>query len=153
MLNITFTKAAAVQMENRFRERIGDIDMAESVSFSTIHAFCYRLLCRHYGYSQSDILGESDKWVFLKKCLSGRFAGSRLEDAVNEVIQGISFVKNREIAPSAFSPDKIRPDEFVSVFNSYESSRKAARKIDFDDMIILFRDKLRNEYSFYIKER
>lgn len=155
MLNITFTKAAAQEMEHRFQVRYGESEGAASLRFSTIHAFCYRLLCQKYGYSQNDIFKESEKWTFIKSRLGGRIAGSRMDDCVAEVMQGIGFIKNRELEASSFRPEKVRQEVFESIFNAYEEYRKSVNKIDFDDMILLFRDKLKTDGAFlnYCRER
>ncbi len=141
MLNITFTKAAAEEMEKRFH-KLSDAP----VSFSTIHAFCYRILLSRYGYSQDDIFKQSDAYMFIADAL--RLTGvmpNQIEDQTKEIMNGISYVKNREIEADKFKTDKVKQNVFVAVYTAYENYKKEIGKLDFDDMIILFKEKLHSD--------
>lgn len=146
-INITFTKAAADEMAKRFEKLSGGVKMP----FSTIHAFCYRLLCSEYGYKQDDIIKESEKWLYILDHLKGSAAPAQVEDMVKEVMEGISFAKNKELPPEAFHTDKLGKKEFVAIFRGYENYKKKLHKIDFDDMLLVFREKLRTDNKFLTK--
>jgi len=144
MLNITFTKSAADVMAKRFR----DISDAR-VEFSTIHAFCYRLLSKHCGYDQNDILKNSDQYVFIATRLRELgVPGNEIEDQTKEAIAGINRVRNMEMSVMSYDPDKLIKEDFIDVYEKYQEYKTRIRKIDFDDMIIDFRDRLKNNVGF-----
>jgi DNA helicase-2/ATP-dependent DNA helicase PcrA len=147
MINITFTKAAAEEMAKRFEKLSGGIKMP----FSTIHAFCYRQLCSEYGYTQDDIIKESEKWIYILDHLKGKAAPAQVEDMVKEAMEGISFVKNKELSAKAFQTEKIDKQSFLDIFKGYEAYKEKLHKIDFDDMLIVFRDKLVSDKAFLEK--
>lgn len=149
MINITFTKAAAQEMATRFEKLSGGIKMP----FSTIHAFCYRLLCSEYGYTQDDIIKESEKWMYILDRLKGNAAPAQVEDMVKEAMEGISFVKNKELPAAAFQTEKMDQATFLDIFNGYEAYKEKLHKIDFDDMLIVFRGKLLSDNDFLMKLR
>lgn len=147
MINITFTKAAADEMAKRFEKLSGGIKMP----FSTIHAFCYRQLCTEYGYTQDDIIKESEKWIYIFDHLKGSAAPAQVEDMVKEAMEGISFIKNKELSAKAFRTEKLDRQTFLDIFKRYEEYKEKLHKIDFDDMLIVFRDKLISDKTFLSK--
>lgn len=146
MLNITFTKAAADEMATRFHKKSN-----KKVSFSTIHAFCYHVLCTDYGYTKDDILKESEKWIFISELLRNTIAPAQMEDVIKEVMQGISFCKNKQLPTVAYKCEKCNQKVFDNIYKSYIDYTAKIKKIDFDDMLILFRDKLLSNPDFLKK--
>jgi len=142
MLNITFTKAAAMEMGERFHKCYARTD----VKFSTIHAFCYQLLVKELAYTQNSIFKESDKYAFiLQKLLETKQVLSQeMEETIKDIMQGISYVKNSEIPYKQYSPENCRQDLFRSVYVSYEAYKQNLNKIDFDDMLLVARQTLQS---------
>ena len=67
ILVITFTKAAATQMQERFLKLTSESFMP--VTFGTFHAFFYQILKQTYHFNASSILKESDKRKMMKNIL------------------------------------------------------------------------------------
>lgn len=132
MLNITFTKAAAEEMAERFKKQSN-----KSAAFSTIHSFCYQVLCRELGYSQDNIMKESDKWVFISRQLINKVSPGEIEGMVKMLISEISYVKNKKINVSTYQPMNCDSKLFYSIYQKYEEYKSDMRKIDFDDMLIM----------------
>lgn len=139
MLNITFTKAAAEEMANRFAAENG-----AAVKFNTIHAFCFNLLCKEFGVTRDSLLAESEKWMFLCSWLSeyANIKPAEAPDVATLVMQEISFVKNKEMQAGAYKAQSCKPEVFAAAFYAYEEYKAKTKKIDFDDMLILARDNL-----------
>lgn len=139
MLNITFTKAAAEEMANRFAAENG-----ATVKFSTIHAFCFTLLCREFGMTRDSLLTESEKWIFLCNWLSeyGGIKAAEAPDMATFVMQEISYVKNKEFPVSTYRPQSCKAEVFAAAYEAYEEYKENTKKVDFDDMLILTRDNL-----------
>lgn len=148
MLNITFTKAAAEEMENRFMR-----DYNAKVHFSTIHSFCFRLLCQEKNLSIESLLKESEKWMFLAQFLKGKVTPAEVEDTVKELMSEISYVKNRELNYALYRPINLDKALFVDAYSSYEEFKRQNDKIDFDDMLILCREYLKSNPDVLEKYR
>lgn len=89
---------------------------------------------------KKDILLESEKWAFLAGQLHGRVTAAEMEETISGVMREISFVKNKCIPPEAYEPDATDKRTFCVLYHAYEDFRKAAGKIDFDDMLIVARE-------------
>ncbi len=138
MLTITFTKAAADEMASRFSAKSN-----AKCEFSTIHAFCYRYLCKYKGFSSDNLLKQSEQWLFIaEKFKELGEAPNKIDALAKEVMSGISFVKNNGSSPRDFTTDKVKEADFLRIFERYEEYKKELGKIDFDDMLVLFRDEL-----------
>lgn len=60
ILVLTFSKAAAVQMADRYKMQYG----SDGIRFSTIHSLCYSVLARAYNLKAEDILSEAGRLKF-----------------------------------------------------------------------------------------
>ena len=147
MLNITFTKAAAEEMKKRY-----DGLCKIPVTFSTIHAFCFRMLCDRFGYNPELILKESEKWMFVADRVRRMgFGPDEVEKTAGEAVSAISFIKNCEIGPGEIELEFLTTEEFTSIYNGYEEHKAYIDKIDFDDMLIVFRDRLMDDSTGLLK--
>lgn len=136
LLVITFTKQAATHMQQKYEKTYGK----DGITFGTIHSICYRMLQSVAGYTKKDILLESEKWAFLAGQLHGRVTAAEMEETISGVMREISFVKNKCIPPEAYEPDATDKRTFCVLYHAYEDFRKAAGKIDFDDMLIVAKE-------------
>ena len=138
MLTITFTKAAADEMLSRFQNKCN-----ARAKFSTIHSFCYQILSKRYGYKPEDIMKQSEEWMFIAdKFREQGEAPNKIEGLVKEVMSGISYTKNNSSQAKEYKVDLVRQSDFLRIFERYEEYKNSLGKIDFDDMLIVFRDKL-----------
>ena len=140
MLNITFTKAAADEMAARFRKVSGS-----DVQFSTIHAFCFYVLRMEYGYTYDNLLKESQKYTFVMKEVGKHVAAEDVQNITKNIVSEISFIKNKQISAAEFSKYSCRRDIFTDIYNLYEKYKLTSSKIDFDDMLIICRDKFKSD--------
>ncbi len=136
ILVITFTKAAAKEMKERF------IRMTEgryrTVTFGTFHGIYYGILKWAYKMNAENIFSEEQKCQLLREVVE------RLEldvDDEKDFLQGIageiSNIKNNRISLEEYQALKCSERIFKKIFLEYEKQRNALRKIDFDDMLIL----------------
>ena len=63
ILVITFTKAAATEMKERFQRRMG---RACSVTFGTFHAVFFMILKHSYHYTAENIMKEEQKFQCIR---------------------------------------------------------------------------------------
>lgn len=141
ILVVTFTKAAAKDMAERFNGEYGHI---KGVCFSTIHAICFSILRNEYGLTAANILKEWETVKYYKMYLKSFIAAPNLEDAAKDIISRVSAVRNAGLNPTEVFKNTfiIQNTEipFPSMYQGYERMKKTENKIDFDDMLILCRD-------------
>ncbi len=138
ILVVTFTKAAATDMSEKFAKNYSQI---QGVCFSTIHAICFSILKNEYALTQYNILKEWEAMKYYKMYLKEFIASPNLEDAAKEVIGKISSVRNAGGNPYAIFGETLvvggEEIPFTQMYQGYEQLKKMQNKIDFDDMLIL----------------
>ena len=93
ILVITFTKAAAAEMKERFSETGREI---LPVSFGTFHAVFFTILKHAYSFRAGCILPEHKKYDLLREIIMDRDLGTGDEpDLLRSLISEISLVKGQ----------------------------------------------------------
>ena len=164
ILSITFSRASANDMKNRFNKIYGDISHIP-VHFSTIHSFSFSLI-REYAYRNrlqytliEDNKKEFNKYNILKRIYYSINKDYITEEKLETLVNSIGYIKNMLISPEEFvNMFNIDIYKFVDIYNFYEKYKRANNLIDFDDMLtialeILKKDnyllnKYRNRYNF-----
>lgn len=138
ILVITFTRAAALEMKERYERLVGE---SSRVSFGTFHGVFFRILKLAYRYSADNIVREEQKSQFIRE-LAGE-AGVEPEDE-NEFISGvlseISSVKGEMIELQHYYSKNCPDEVFRSLYRGYEKRMQNAGLIDFDDMMVMCRE-------------
>ena len=142
ILVITFSKAAATEMENRFRAAYARNDTGSgsgprpSCTFGTFHAVFFRVLRKRYGYDLNHVLQEGERREMIKRLLN-KFGFDAGEDMLFSILSEISLVKNELQDLQYYNSSAMGTDEFRHLFMEYEELKHAQNKIDFDDMLTL----------------
>ena len=136
ILVITFTKAAAVEMQERF-ESLMDGNVT-GVTFGTFHGIYFSFLKKSLGYSASDIVTEKEKKQFLKEALSSYPAVNADDFTTTYLLDSFSKIKNDGITPEMYeSPCRLVDKEaFEKIYYDYARIMHIAGKVDFDDMVL-----------------
>lgn len=135
ILVVTFSRAAAREMKERFLRRTGGEHTP--VTFGTFHGVFYAILKQAYGFTGANILSEEEKSGILKELIL-EFGGELAEegDFPEEISKEISVVKGNRISLehyySSCCPDQV----FRQIYTGYRSACNARRKLDFDDMLL-----------------
>ena len=158
--NITFSKAAAIEMENRFKKIFPELD---SPYFSTIHSLSYQIVREYLQYkninftliegntkiNKSNILNR----IFLE--INKEYPSEELTEQVNSFI---SYVRNSLIDINNFiQSKKILEDaeeQFENpkeIYNAYMKIKKENNWIDFDDMLCIANNILKTKH--YISKK
>ena len=135
ILVITFTKAAATEMKERFLRLIKEDHT--NVSFGTFHAVFFSILKLAYGFTAGNILKEEVRYQYLKEAVERL----RLEvDDESEFLAGISaeisLLKNERISLNHYFSQNCSEEIFRAIYTEYEEKKQRARQIDFDDMLL-----------------
>lgn len=135
VLVVTFTKAAARQMRERFLYLTGK--NGTDVTFGTFHGVFYGMLRHAYGITSKNIAGEEKTTQILNTIM--RKVSMSVEDEKDfreSVTREISMVKQDRIPlthyHSASCPDHI----FQQIYKEYERILHGARLLDFDDLMV-----------------
>lgn len=143
ILVITFTKASALEMQQRF---LSLMDQAYApVSFGTFHAIYFNILKRAYHYDYSNIITEKEKRIFMRQ-VAERFPEETIDDSwVELLLAAISKVKNEGIVPKEYSVPYLPEGLFPEIYHCYDQLLRQYKKIDFDDMVLLCYELLKND--------
>lgn len=135
ILTITFSKAAAMEMESRFRMMTGE---KYRTNFGTFHGVFFRMLRCAYRYDASNIIREDERLTVLRRIVAALGSNEQEKDEYTEEIQNeISLVKNDRLKINSYYAKSCPADLFRRIYREYESALRQAGKIDFDDMLLL----------------
>lgn len=136
ILMVTFSRAAAEDMKNRYKEYF---DENSSVYFGTIHAFCLALLRKFSPKSIGDgIIEDGSITHFLMNRLKTVSNVGNKMDFINDLLLDIGIIKNAELNVSDYKPKCVsEKDIFIALYEAYENYKVENNKIDFDDLLVL----------------
>lgn len=135
ILVITFTKAAALEMKQRF-QRMTDKKYV-TVSFGTFHAVFFGILRHAYGYTADNIVREEQRNRFFKEEIS--HMDLEIEDEaefIQNLMGEISRVKNERKNILEYEALSCDSKSFQKLYQKYENMLRRQNQIDFDDMLI-----------------
>lgn len=143
ILVITFTRAAAVEMRERFQNAMGKRFCP--VTFGTFHSVFFGILKAAYRYTAANILKEDEKYAFLRETVAGLALEIEDETEFLTAVAGeISLVKNERIPLAHYYSSNCPEEVFRSIYNSYQDWLVKNRKLDFDDMLVYTYELFRN---------
>ncbi len=156
IMTLTFTRAAAEEMRNRYRRCFEDAPETDIPDFRTIHSFCYSIVLprlRAAGYvfpthviDNSD--GEDEKERRKRSShsiLSAVLRKNGVQRCGDETCQAlvktaISGVKNRMLSIDALHGELLRVDSkdipLAPLVMAYEDTLRELDCLDYDDMLI-----------------
>lgn len=143
ILVITFTKAAAAEMKERFFALMKGEDGKESgygkypVTFGTFHAVFFQILKHAYHYNAGNIIKEEQKYA----CMRDLVIKHRLEfedkaEFVASVLGEIGMVKNTGVDLAHYYSTNCATEMFRRLYSEYHEYLYSHKLIDFDDMLV-----------------
>lgn len=135
ILVITFTRAAAEEMRERYEALTGG---GSRVTFGTFHSIFFRILKLAYRYTADNIVREEKQMQFVRELAQ---AGGLEPEDENEfaasILSEISSVKGERIALEHYYSKNCPDTVFRQLYAGYEEKMRRAGLIDFDDMMVL----------------
>lgn len=132
ILVITFTKAAARQMRERFRARMEGI--FHPVSFGTFHAVFFHILQTSCHCDLKSVLTQAEKREYLQIVLSGMNAEfPKQEDWEEGLLAEIGALKNAGRMDADFASAYLEKELFQRVFVRFQKLLGEMGKLDLDD--------------------
>lgn len=134
ILVITYTRAAAIEMEERFNKLM---KQETRVTFGTFHSVFFMMLKRAYGFSARDIITDTEKYALIKNIIDeNKLDYDAQEDFAGNIIGEIGFVKGGMLNIDEFESKNMKPDDFKLVYGEYDKRLRKKKKLDFDDMLV-----------------
>ncbi|NBD25614.1 ATP-dependent helicase [Paenibacillus glycinis] len=153
---VTFSRAAAGDMEERFKRFFPDLT---PVNFSTIHSFAFEVVREFFRRTRTafqiiegdvDLASEQEevdsespplhKKIILRKLFKTIVGENITEDQLEELTTYISYIKNKMILPEDWSKVHVDVPKAESIFHAYEAYKKTGHNkllVDFDDMLVI----------------
>lgn len=132
ILTITFSKAQAVDMKERYK--------SSKTNFMTIHAFCYLIIRNYLKKNNRNLrLLESDdlynKYDLISKIYFKINNKKISKEDLNEFFRLTSYMKNAMIDESYLLDSKVK--NCFQIYRAYENFKIRNFYIDFDDMQVI----------------
>ena len=136
ILVITFTKAAANEMKQRFYKLMEGKN--PPVSFGTFHAIFYHILRQTGQYRKFTLITETEKRKLLLQLLQMPATQLLMEnEKVDALIQLISQIKNNGEKLDDLKQEMFTEEELRELYLHYNQFLTEFQKMDFDDMGLL----------------
>ncbi len=133
ILVITFTRAAAGEMRQRFQKLCGE---RLPVQFGTFHAIFFSILKHAYHYRADQIITPEWKYAFLREILaSDRLTEEECQELMDNLLAEISAVKNEQLDLTHYYAKCCGSERFREIYSAYEKKLRENKWIDFDDML------------------
>lgn len=156
ILAVTFTTKAAEEMTFRLRDSIGK--KAKGIMVGTFHKIAFKWLKEDpvgFGYKDNPVVIDTDDQKSLVKRL---YKEKKWNDATVKVSTFISFVnskKEKGIRAKDVNLNEYENKLLKSMYESYEKKLKQENALDFAELLMAIRDRLKfdNEYRQEMSSR
>ena len=135
ILVVTFSKAAAVEMKERFEMLTGGRRLP--VRFGTFHSVFFQILRLAYHYEVKDIATPALKYRFLEETLNETGYGvDDKKEYISDIEKEISRVKGEGIEIDCYFSSACSAEIFQKMYRGYQEKLQRHRCLDFDDMVV-----------------
>ena len=136
ILVITFTRAAAGEMQKRFEALTPG--KGYSVRFGTFHSIFYWILKTAYGRTMLQVVSEEDKYRIIEQLLCQmKLEYENKDDMISSVLSQISLVKCDMMDVEDYYSKDMPELSFRELYRRFDHELKRRQMIDFDDMMVL----------------
>ena len=156
LMTMTFTRASAKEMRERYRRYFPEDDEASVPEFRTIHSFCMGIVIprlKKAGFTcprhvvdedrndRSKKKKEYTQRVILSALLKKHGIGKYTDEATQDMVQtAFSGIKNRGMTKAEYEPYRLRIDKqehpLAPLFEDYQQALRELDCMDYDDMLI-----------------
>ena len=135
ILVVTFSKAAAVEMKERFEMLTSGRRLP--VRFGTFHSVFFQILRLAYHYEVKDIATPALKYRFLEETFNE--TGYEVDDKkefLSDIEKEISRVKGEGIEIDCYFSSACSAEIFQKMYRGYQEKLQRHRCLDFEDMLV-----------------
>jgi len=134
ILVVTFSRAAAKEMKDRFEKLIGKT----LVTFGTFHSVFFNLLKTAYGFSAEQIASDELRYTLIKELIKkNEIVNEDINTLSGNLLNEIALIKQDNINIKNYYSNSIASDTFKKLYREYEAELEARNKLDFEDMLLL----------------
>lgn len=135
ILVITFTKAAAIEMKQRY-QRLSK-SRTGGVHFGTFHAIFFMILKHAYHYTAENIVRDDVRRDILKRLVNDTDIEIQDENEfLNDLESEISRVKGERMDLANYFSPLCSNEIFREIYTKYQHALEKKRLLDFDDMLV-----------------
>ena len=134
ILVVTFSRAAAKEMRDRFEKLYGK----SYVTFGTFHSVFFSILKTAYGFSAEQIASDELRYTLIKELIKkNEIVNEDINTLSGNLLNEIALIKQDNINIKNYYSNSIASDTFKKLYREYESELESRNKLDFDDMLLL----------------
>lgn len=134
VIMMTFSKASAEDMKKRYEAEYDE----RGVIFCTLHSFCFSTLKACHVVTADSILTDTEKYTIFSNILKEVHYRTDKKEFLTDLMTDIGNVKKSMADIDNYSPQCCDDKNlFKRICFLYDQALKEARKIDFDDMLLL----------------
>ena len=143
ILVVTFSRAAANEMKERFLSF--GIEGGERVSFGTFHSIYFGFIKLAYGYNGEQVATDKERYDIIYNLIrTYQIASADVKTLASELLSEIALVKEDRIDIDNYYSKSCSAEIFRNVYKEYEGQLGRLKKIDFEDMLLMTYDLLKN---------
>ena len=134
ILVVTFSRAAAKEMRDRFEKLYGK----SYVTFGTFHSVFFSILKTAYGFSAEQIASDELRYTLIKELIKkNEIVNEDINTLSGNLLNEIALIKQDNINIKNYYSNSIASDTFKKLYREYEAELEARNKLDFEDMLLL----------------
>ena len=134
ILVVTFSRAAAKEMKDRFEKLQGK----SHVTFGTFHSVFFSILKIAYGFSAEQIASDELRYTLIKELIKkNEIVNEDINTLSGNLLNEIALIKQDNINIKNYYSNSIASDTFKKLYKEYEAELETRNKLDFEDMLSL----------------
>lgn len=134
ILVVTFSRAAAKEMKDRFEKLYGK----SLVTFGTFHSVFFSILKTAYGFSAEQIASDELRYTLIKELIKkNEIVNEDINTLSGNLLNEIALIKQDNINIKNYYSNSIASDTFKKLYRDYEAELESRNKLDFEDMLLL----------------
>ena len=134
ILVVTFSRAAAKEMKDRFEKLQGK----SHVTFGTFHSVFFSILKTAYGFSSEQIASDELRYTLIKELIKkNEIVNEDINTLSGNLLNEIALIKQDNINIKNYYSNSIASDTFKKLYKEYEAELETRNKLDFEDMLSL----------------
>ena len=134
ILVVTFSRAAAKEMKDRFEKLQGK----SHVTFGTFHSVFFSILKTAYGFSAEQIASDELRYSLIKELIKkNEIVNEDINTLSGNLLNEIALIKQDNINIKNYYSNSIASDTFKKLYKEYEAELETRNKLDFEDMLSL----------------
>ena len=135
ILTLTFSRAGASDLGERYRKRFGD-EEAGRLRFSTIHSFSLLVIRNYERLFQREAFSILDQpAAVIREIYIELFKSWPSENDMADILSAITYCKNMMLAEQEIEAMKVGEIDFPKLYRVYEKYKRKKKLMDFDDML------------------